>query len=72
MRIYDNWTLSNAAIIPAECPPHLDPRDWTILQRRLQNHPLRTIAADLGISAERIRQIEGRALSRLRWRPSSL
>lgn len=44
----------------------LSPRHAVVIEQRLQGATLQEIADDLGISRERVRQIEGKAIVRLR------
>lgn len=46
----------------------LDPRSASILRRRFAGERLEAIGTDLGVTRERVRQLEGAAVSRLRRR----
>lgn len=47
--------------LPAECPPTLYQRDWDVLVMRREGKTLQEIAGLMGITRERVRQIESSA-----------
>ena len=53
------------AVLPAEKPPGIAERDWRVLQARRAGRTLAAIAGELGVTRQRVAQIEARALDRL-------
>jgi len=51
--------------LPSERPAHMDERGWNILLWRHEGMTLEAIGETLGITRERVRQLEARALTRL-------
>ena len=51
--------------LPAERPPGILERDWRVLLARRGGQTQSAIARDLGVSSQRVGQLEGRALRQL-------
>jgi hypothetical protein len=54
-----------AIILPPERPAHMPEREWGVLTMRHAGMTLQQIAGDLGVTRERVRQIESVATRRL-------
>ena len=54
-----------AVALPARQPPGLPDREWRVLLARREGRTLADIGGDLGVSRQRVSQIEARALGRL-------